>query len=129
EGAQRRAGVRGRDAVGVVRAHGGQRGEEVAGGDLRELPQPPRGVESAGPPAPDLRVLGGGGALLRVGAPDVPHAVRDRVELPADESGAGPDPDPAPRAAGRVTGAVAGGGQRGGGGGPGRGLPRTGGRA
>src|SRR5512135_315028 len=50
--------------------------------------------------------------LEGVGAGDVPEPVRDRVELPADEPGAGPHVDPPAGAAAAVRGAVAGAAQR-----------------
>src|SRR5262249_39290565 len=78
------------------------------GVDLREVPQLPGPVEAAWPPGADLCVLGVSAALAGLGVRDVPAAVRDRVELPADARGADSDDDAEPGSAAVVRGHRAG---------------------
>ena len=80
----------------LVRVHRDEWCEaDRAGVDLRIVPQLPRAVEAARAPGAGLCLLEGPGRSVRLGAGDVPVAVRDRVELPADEPGAGADVGPA----------------------------------
>src|SRR5512135_3086441 len=104
-GPERHPGLRAREAERLVRVHGDRWCEtDGTGVNLRGLPQLPWEVEAARPPGAGLRLLGGDGSLLRVGAGDVPVAVRDREQLPADEPGAWPDVDAAAGAAAVVCG-------------------------
>ena len=87
------------------------RGEDRAdgdGADLREVPQLPGPVEAARAAGAGLRLLGLSAAVAGGGVRDLPAAVRDRVELPADARGADPDDDAAAGGAAAVRGDRAG---------------------
>src|SRR5690606_36491663 len=80
----------------LVPLHADRREEaDRDGGDLREVPQLPGAVEAARPTGVDLRLLGLPAAVAGFGVRDLPAAVRDRVELPADARGPQPDDDAA----------------------------------
>src|SRR5512135_967341 len=78
----------------LVPVHTDRREEADGDGvDLREVPQLPGPVEAARPPGVDLCLLGVSAVVAGVGVRDIPAAVRDRVELPADARGADPNDD------------------------------------
>ncbi|MDB5312852.1 MAG: hypothetical protein JWO38_7054 [Gemmataceae bacterium] len=77
-------------------AHPDERGRPDGHGlDLREVPQLPGAMGEAGPEEVGVRVLGAEAVVICLGGGNLPPAVRDRVERPADAPGPDPDLHPA----------------------------------
>src|SRR5436305_537404 len=78
--------------IGSVSAGGGS----PTSGHAAPVPANRAGIGSIGPPPgtrAGLCLLGRAGPVVRLGPGDLPGSVRDRIELSADEPGAGSDVD------------------------------------